>query len=81
MEPNPTLAALEMAIQKSPESPVNYFLRGEMYLELGIIEAAREDFETAIRLAERAQASASWEFIFQSYQDRAAIALQKLSES
>ncbi len=65
------LAMLHEAIRRAPEAAVNYLLRGELYLDVGKLDPAQDDFATARRLA-AAQAEASdWGYIARSYQDRA----------
>ena len=65
------LDALDYAIQKEPDAPVNYLLRGEYWLEAGEYEHARDDLEMARHLAQEALANSDWGYIYQSYIDRA----------
>ena len=65
------LDALDYAIQQEPDAPVNYLLRGEIWLAAGEYESAWDDLTTARDLAKKALASSDWGYIYQSYIDRA----------
>ncbi|MFP4320906.1 MAG: hypothetical protein ACLFTK_00485 [Anaerolineales bacterium] len=65
------LAALETAIRRAPDAAVNYLLRGELWLELGKLDAAREDLLLARDLAAAQAVQRDWGYIDQSYHDRA----------
>jgi len=75
------LYALDLAIQRHPEAPVNYLLRGEYWMESGKHELAEQDLTTARDLAREALEEADWGYIYQSYIDRAEVLLQQLNES
>jgi tetratricopeptide (TPR) repeat protein len=59
------------AIEKRPDAPVNYVLRGEALLDGGDYELAAEDFRKALELAEPQAESANWGYINRALADRA----------
>jgi tetratricopeptide (TPR) repeat protein len=69
------LEDLFTAIAANPDSFTNYVLRGELYLQMGEIELAISDFETAQKLASEHLAVDNWGFIAQVMQDRALVGL------
>ncbi|MFW5692156.1 MAG: hypothetical protein ACOCX3_02270 [Chloroflexota bacterium] len=73
------LAELDDAIALYPEAPMNYVLRGELYLKTAYYELARADFSQALTLAPEQIHDSAWGFIEQSAQDRARRGL-KLAE-
>lgn len=66
------LAALDAAVQASPQAPANYLLRAELYARLGEDALALADFERAQALADSALAADRWGLINQALRDRAA---------
>ena len=62
---------LSRTIESSPDSPTNYVLRGELYLETGDYTAAASDFRTALDLATARVENEDWGIIAQAMQDRA----------
>ncbi len=75
-EPLSQVRVLTRLIQREPETPVYYVLRGEEFLARGHIAQARADFETAQRLAETLAAQSDWGYLYQAYGDRAAAGLR-----
>ena len=75
------LYALDLAIQRHPEAPVNYLLRGEFWMEAGKTDLAEQDLMTARALALEALEDADWGYIYQSYIDRAETLLQRLNKT
>lgn len=65
------LYALDSAIERYPDAPVNYLLRGEYWFELGSFQQAQADFIRVCDLAVQALAESDWGYIYQSYLDRA----------
>ena len=72
------LIALTRAIERHPQSAVNYVARGELYLEIGERERAAEDFRHALALAEAQYAEDDWGLVAQAVQDRAIAGLTKI---
>ncbi len=62
---------LTAAIEKRPDAPVNYVLRGEALLDGGDYGLAAEDFRKALELAEPQAESANWGYINRALADRA----------
>lgn len=62
---------LSVAIELHPDSPANYVLRGELYLELGVAHMAADDFATAIDLAAAQIEEERWGLVAQPMLDRA----------
>src|SRR4051812_6637381 len=62
---------LTTAIEKNPEAPVNYVLRGEMLLDGGDLDLAADDFHKALVLAQSRAEGANWGYIYQALADRA----------
>lgn len=71
------LAALNRAIAIHPDSPENYVLRGELYLNMRINELALLDFEFAQQWATNQYTEADWGVLAQALQDRAEIGAQR----
>jgi tetratricopeptide (TPR) repeat protein len=72
------LIALTRAIERHPESAVNYVARGELYLEIDERERAAADFRQALALAEVQYAEDDWGLVSQAVQDRAVAGLTKI---
>jgi len=72
METERRLYILNIAVDREPEAPANYLLRGEYWLEQGKMEQARQDLTTAKTLAEAQREAQDWGYAYQSYADRAA---------
>jgi tetratricopeptide (TPR) repeat protein len=68
---NRRITRLTRAIEFSPETPTNYVLRGELYLELGNYEAAALDFRDALELTTTQVEQEDWGVVAQVMQDRA----------
>jgi hypothetical protein len=62
---------LDQTISAYPDSPSNYVVRGELYLEMGEVELAYADFTKAWTLATEQVESADWGIIAQVMQNRA----------
>jgi len=71
MGQNERLLALNLAVERAPDAPVNYLLRGEYWLEHQRPSLAREDLEQALMLAQTQLDTLDWGYIYQSYIDRA----------
>ncbi len=69
--------ALTRKIEQYPAAPVNYVLRGEIYLLGGDRELAAADFERAIDLAEQRDPELDWGYINAAYIDRAVAGLRQ----
>jgi tetratricopeptide (TPR) repeat protein len=69
------LANLTNAIERHSDAPVNYVLRGELFLTMGQPEQAAADFEEALRLAQAQFVDMPWGILEQSMADRAAVGL------
>jgi hypothetical protein len=65
------LFLLSRAIERIPDAPANYVMRGELLLARGDIEGAQRDFEVAVELAETRAESANWGYINRALVDRA----------
>lgn len=72
------LIALSRAIERHPESPANYVVRGELFLEIGQQARAAEDFQMALVLAEAQFANDDWGLVSQALQDRALAGLSRI---
>jgi tetratricopeptide (TPR) repeat protein len=72
------LIALTRAIERHPESAVNYVARGELYLDIGERERAAADFRQALAIAEAQYAEDDWGLVSQAVQDRAVAGLAKM---
>jgi len=65
------LFLLNRAIERQPEAPASYVMRGELLLARGDIEGARLDFQKAVELAETRAETANWGYINRALVDRA----------
>lgn len=72
---------LSETISRAPDEPVNYILRGEMWLSVGDTGRAAADFLKARELAERRWASSAWGYLDQAYRDRAEAGLAACGSS
>jgi hypothetical protein len=72
------LSDLDTAVQRKPQAPVNYLLRGEFWLELGEAHKAKADLQQACELAAQCLEKSDWGYIYQSYIDRAEDMLRHL---
>jgi hypothetical protein len=72
---------LTEAIERYPDAPVNYVLRGEMLLDGGDIALAADDFQKALELAEYYAESANWGYIYRALADRAQKGLKACREA
>jgi hypothetical protein len=72
------LYLLNRAIERQPEAPSNYVMRGELLLARGDYEGARDDFEMAIELAETRAETANWGYINRALVDRAREGLRRI---
>jgi len=68
---------LTEAIERYPDSPVNYVLRGEALLEGGDNDLAADDFVKALALAEPRAETANWGYISRALADRARDGLRR----
>lgn len=71
------LNQLNEAIERAPQTPSNFVLRGELYLEAGLYELARDDFRHGYALAAAQYERSSWGILAQVMADRALVGLQK----
>ena len=62
---------LSESIALFPQSPINYILRGELYLEEGSYTLAAEDFNQALKLAQEQLKAQRFGITAQILQDRA----------
>ncbi|RMG81114.1 MAG: hypothetical protein D6712_16900 [Chloroflexi bacterium] len=62
---------LSESISLFPQSPINYILRGELYLEEGSYTLAAEDFNQALKLAQKQLNTQRFGITAQILQDRA----------
>ncbi len=72
------MGELTSAIEQFPDSPANYVLRGEMFLDGGDRDLAVADFETAIRLADQQAETADWGYVYRALADRAREGLRRV---
>jgi hypothetical protein len=68
---------LTRLIQREPDVPVHYLLRGEEWLMLGELAYARADFERAHALAAAQLVESDWGYLLQAYLDRAEVGLRR----
>jgi tetratricopeptide (TPR) repeat protein len=68
---SPRLRHLNRAIEQNPDAAVNFVLRGEYWLALGVYTNAIQDFEDAIVLARQEWTFSEWGYLFQAMIDRA----------
>lgn len=71
------LEALNTAVIRYPEEPVNFILRGELLLQLGDYVSALRDFQTGFEAASRQVETSNWGLMAQGMQDRAHAGLVK----
>lgn len=71
------IRALTRKIQREPDVPVHYVLRGEEWLMLGELAFARADFEQAHALAAAQVIECDWGYLLQAYLDRADVGLRR----
>ncbi len=71
------LRSLSLAIEHNPDTPANYVLRGELYLDVGERELAAADFQRALELASAQFEASDWGGMAQVMRDRAAAGLEK----
>jgi hypothetical protein len=71
------LNELSVSIEFTPNSPTNYVLRGELFLERKAYHMAQADFEIALELAEAFDPEEGWGLIEQVMRDRALEGLKK----
>jgi len=71
----PIVLLLSETIERYPEEPVNYLLRGEAWLTAGDPRRAASDFEAARDLVRQRLAQSAWGYVEQAYLDRAMIGL------
>lgn len=69
---------LDAAIVSSPESAVNYMLRGELFRKAGELGAAERDFEEALRLGEADYRASRFGLAAQVIRDRALTGLRDI---
>ncbi len=70
------LQSLDYAIERYPEAPANYVLRGELYLQHARYDAAAFDFKEALRLCEAELEQNAWGVVAQTLRDRALTGLE-----
>lgn len=71
------IADLSGAIERDPDAPINYLLRGEAWLICGEPDRAQTDFETARTMATDLLRRSEWGYIYQAYLDRADAGLRR----
>ncbi len=71
------LRSLSLAIEKYPETPANFVLRGELYLDVKEYELAAADFQRALELAAAQFEASDWGGIAQVMRDRAEVGLER----
>lgn len=74
------LHQLNVSIEVAPNSPSNYVLRGEIFLERKEYHLAKADFETALALAESFDDKSGWGLVEQVMQDRALDGLKRVKK-
>jgi tetratricopeptide (TPR) repeat protein len=75
------LLELDEIVALFPDTPMNYVLRGELYLEAGQAELALVDFRRGLEIASRKVESDSWGLVAQVAQDRAQLGLKRALRS
>jgi Tfp pilus assembly protein PilF len=68
---------LSLAIEHNPDTPANYVLRGELYLDVREYELAAADFQRALELASAQFEASNWGGIAQVMRDRAEAGLAR----
>jgi len=71
------LHELNVSIEFAPNSPTNYVLRGELFLERREFHLAQADFEMALELADAFDPEDGWGLVEQVMRDRALEGLKK----
>lgn len=71
------LEQLTRAIENSPDTAVNYVLRGEVYMDMREYALAHADFQRGYSVAEAQFEIADWGFLEQAMRDRALAGLDK----
>ena len=71
---------LDAAIENAADTPANYVLRGELYLNLREYALARRDFQRAHELSEAQFQQSDWGLMAQAMEDRALIGLQTVEK-
>lgn len=79
VEASQRLRILSKKIEKFPDAPVNFVLRGELYLSVNEYEKAAADFQQALTLAEQLDPELDWGYINAAYIDRAHIGLSQIT--
>lgn len=69
---------LDAAIAADPDTPINYVLRGELFLTSDDPDAAAADFHRALDLAAHQALESDWGFVAQVVEDRALVGLKKV---
>ena len=72
------LHELNVSIEFAPNSPTNYVLRGELFLERREFHLARADFEMALEIAGAFDPEEGWGLVEQVMRDRALDGLAKI---
>jgi hypothetical protein len=72
------LREVDGAIARQPEASINYVTRGELLLQVGLVEAALADFQQGYLLAHEEFEEAAWGVIAQVTQDRALRGIQQV---
>jgi hypothetical protein len=72
------LNELNVSIEFAPNSPTNYVLRGELFLERREYHLAQADFEMALELADAFDPEEGWGLVEQVMRDRALDGLVKV---
>lgn len=72
--------SLTRYIERYPNTPTNYILRGEVYLTLRQAASAAADFRRALDLAEAHSADLSWGYANAAFIDRAAQGLRRAQQ-
>jgi len=72
------LRSLSLTIEKYPDTPANYVLRGELYLDVNEYELAAADFQRALELASTQFEASDWGGIAQVMRDRAEAGLERV---
>jgi tetratricopeptide (TPR) repeat protein len=75
------LDTLDYSIERYPDTPSSYVLRGELYLEAGFYELAAKDFTIALELADQELKTSDWGVVAQAMRDRARSGLERALKS
>lgn len=71
------LVELDYAIERHPEAPSNYVVRGEHHLAAHFYDQAVSDFQQALELASQQLEVENWGLITQTMRDRALNGLER----